>query len=155
MRTNHLRRILGCLIGCLGMLGVCLAVPGWAQTKPVMVYGVIHEYTLARLMQKFERDTGTKADFIRLSAGEVATRVQAEKQAPKGDVIFGISRAIQESMKAQGLLEAYKTVRRSEIPAKYADPDGYWTGSALTVQGIAVNTDRWKKEFGNAPMPKT
>lgn len=72
------------LIGCLGFLGIFLAQPVWSQTKPVMVYGVIHEYTLARLMQKFERDTGTKADFIRLSAGEVATRVLAEKQAPKG-----------------------------------------------------------------------
>ncbi len=155
MRTHHLRWRTLSFIGSLAILAMALAPPVAAQTKPVMVYGVIHEYTLARLMQKFERDTGTKADFIRLSAGEVATRVQAEKQSPKGDVIFGISRAIQESMKAQGLLEAYKTPRRSEIPAKYADPDGYWTGSALTVQGIAVNTERWKKEMGNAPMPKT
>ena len=141
--------------GCLALLVVFLAAPAWAQSKPVMVYGVIHEYTLARLMQMFERDTGTKADFIRLSAGEVATRVLAERQAPKGDVIFGISRAIQESMKTQGLLEAYKSSRRAEVPSRYVDPDGYWTGSALTVQGIAVNTERWKKEFGNAPMPKT
>ncbi|OGC00410.1 MAG: hypothetical protein A3G35_05060 [candidate division NC10 bacterium RIFCSPLOWO2_12_FULL_66_18] len=141
--------------GCLALLAIFLATPVWAQSKPVMVYGVIHEYTLARLMQKFERDTGTKADFIRLSAGEVATRVLAERQAPKGDVIFGISRAIQESMKTQGLLEAYKSSRRAEVPSRYVDPDGYWTGSALTVQGIAVNTERWKKEFGNAPMPKT
>jgi iron(III) transport system substrate-binding protein len=155
MRTHHLRWRTLSFIGSLAILAMALAPPVAAQTKPVMVYGVIHEYTLARLMQKFERDTGTKADFIRLSAGEVATRVQAERQSPKGDVIFGISRAIQESMKAQGLLEAHKTPRRSEIPAKYADPDGYWTGSALTVQGIAVNTERWKKEMGNAPMPKT
>jgi iron(III) transport system substrate-binding protein len=35
------------------------------------------------------------------------------------------------------------------------DPEGYWTGSSITVQGFAVNTERWKKEFGNAPMPKT
>ena len=101
---NAAWRLVG-LITCLALLGVFLAAPAWAQSKPVMVYGVIHEYTLARLMQKFERDTGGKADFIRLSAGEVATRVLAEKQSPKGDVIFGISRAIQESMKAQGLLE--------------------------------------------------
>jgi iron(III) transport system substrate-binding protein len=143
------------LVGLVGALGVLWVGCAWAQAKPVMVYGVIHEYTLARLMQKFERDTGTKADFIRLSAGEVATRVQAERQAPKGDVIFGISRAIQENMKAQGLLEAHKSPRRAEIPARYVDPDGYWTGSALTVQGVAVNTERWKKEFGPAPMPKT
>ena len=141
--------------GCLALLVVFLAAPAWAQSKPVMVYGVIHEYTLARLMQMFERDTGMKADFIRLSAGEVATRVLAERQAPKGDVIFGISRAIQESMKTQGLLEAYKSSRRAEVPSRYVDPDGHWTGSSLTVQGIAVNTERWKKEFGNAPMPKT
>ncbi len=129
--------------------------PAAAQGRPVMVYGVIHEYTLARLMQLFERQTGGKADFIRQSAGEVATRVLAERQAPKGDVIFGISRAIAESMKAQGLLEPYKTPRRAEVPARYVDPDGYWTGSSLTVQGIAVNTERWKKELGQAPLPKS
>lgn len=141
--------------GCLALLAVFLAAPAWAQSKPVMVYGVIHEYTLARLMQMFERDTGMKADFIRQSAGEVATRVLAERQAPKGDVIFGMSRAIQESLKAKGLLEAYKSPRRAEVPSRYVDPEGYWTGSSITVQGFAVNTERWKKEFGNAPMPKT
>jgi ABC-type thiamine transport system substrate-binding protein len=103
---------------------VAIAVPAGAQGRPVMVYGVIHEYTLARLMQLYERQAGGKADFIRLSAGEVATRVQAERQAPKGDVIFGISRAIAESMKAQGLLEPYKTPRRADVPSRYADPDG-------------------------------
>jgi len=151
---NAAWRLVG-LISCLVLLGVFLAAPAWAQSKPVMVYGVIHEYTLARLMQMFERDTGGKADFIRLSGGEVATRVLAEKQSPKGDVIFGISRAIQETLKTQSLLEVYKSPRRADVPSRYVDPDGYWTGSSLTVQGIAINTDRWKKEFGNAPMPKT
>ena len=125
---------------------VAIAVPAGAQGRPVMVYGVIHEYTLARLMQLYERQAGGKADFIRLSAGEVATRVQAERQAPKGDVIFGISRAIAESMKAQGLLEPYKTPRRADVPSRYADPDGHWTGSSLTVQGVAINSERWNKE---------
>jgi iron(III) transport system substrate-binding protein len=143
------------LVGVLGLLGILVTATAWSQTKPVMVYGVIHEYTLARLMQKFGQDTGGKADFIRLSAGEVATRVLAEKQAPKGDVIFGVSWAIQGAMKAQGLLEAYKTPRGADIPSRYADPDGTWTGSSLTVQGIAINTERWKKDFGTSPMPKT
>lgn len=152
-RESSLRR--SRVVGGLALLTLALAPPAWAQSRPVLVYGVIHEYTLARLMQLFERQTGLKADFIRLSAGEVATRVRAERQAPKGDVIFGMSRAIQETLKAQGLLEAYKTPRRAEVPAPYVDPDGYWTGSSITVQGFAINTERWKKEFGDAPMPKT
>jgi iron(III) transport system substrate-binding protein len=148
------RRCLGVVVW-LGLLASLWPASAQAQKKPVMVYGVIHEYTLARLMQMFERDTGMKADFIRQSAGEVATRVLAERQAPKGDVIFGMSRAIQESLKAKGLLEVYKSPRRAEVPARYVDPEGYWTGSSITVQGFAINTERWKKEFGDAPMPKT
>ena len=151
MRSRDVPRRLALLLA----LVLLPAGPAAAQVRPVMVYGVIHEYTLARLMQLFERQTGGKADFIRLSAGEVATRVQAERQAPKGDVIFGISRAIAESMKAQGLLEPYKAPRRADVPARYVDPEGYWTGSSLTVQGIAINTERWKKELGSTPMPKT
>lgn len=143
------------IVAGLATLTLLAADPAAGQSRPVMVYGVIHEYTLARLVQLFERQTGTKADFIRQSAGEVATRVQAERQAPKGDVIFGMSRAIQESLKAQGLLEAYKSPRRADVPAQYVDPDGYWTGSSITVQGFAINTERWKKEFGDAPMPRT
>jgi iron(III) transport system substrate-binding protein len=143
------------LVGLIVLAIVASAIPARAQGRPVMVYGVIHEYTLARLMELYERQTGGKADFLRLSAGEVATRVQAERQAPKGDVIFGMSRAIQETLRAQGLLEAYKTPRRGEVPAQYVDPEGYWTGSSITVQGFAVNTERWKKELGEAPMPKT
>jgi hypothetical protein len=37
MRTHYLRRLVRSLIGCLGILGAVLPVPGWAQTKPVMV----------------------------------------------------------------------------------------------------------------------
>jgi len=50
-------------------------------------------------------------------------------------------------MKAQSLLESTDTAAQAEIPAKYADPDGYWTGSASPSRDRHQHR-RWKKEFG-------
>lgn len=131
------------------------AVPAPAQTGRVLVYGVIHEITLSSLMQMFYGSAGVRADFVRMSAGEVATRVLAERTRPRADVILGMSRAIQEDLKARGVLEQYFSPIRNEIPAQFRDPDGYWTGTSLTVQGIIVNTERFRREFPGVAMPRT
>lgn len=146
--------ILAIVVACGVVLGA-VPVPSAAQTGRVFVYGVIHEITLSSLMQMFYGATGVRAEFVRMSAGEVATRVLAERTRPRADVILGMSRAIQEDLKTRGVLEAYVSPTRTEIPPRFWDPEGFWTGTSLTVQGIIINTERFRREFPGVAMPRT
>lgn len=137
------------------MLLGAVPVPSSAQTGRVQVYGVIHEITLSNLMQMFYGTTSIRADFVRMSAGEVATRVLAERARPRADVILGMSRAIQEDLKARGVLESYISPTRAEIPPQFRDTEGFWTGTSLTVQGFIVNTERFRREFPGVSAPRT
>lgn len=130
-------------------------VPSGAQTGRVLVYGVIHEVTMSNLMLMFHGATGARSDFVRMSAGEVATRVLAERARPRADVILGMSRAIQEDLKARGVLESYISPTRAEIPSQFRDTEGFWTGTSLTVQGFIVNTERFRREFPGVSIPRT
>ncbi|MDR7520191.1 MAG: ABC transporter substrate-binding protein [Armatimonadota bacterium] len=129
--------------------------PSSAQARPVLVYGVIHEITLSNLMKMFYSSTGIRAEFVRMSAGEVAARVLAERGRPRADVILGVARSIQEDLKNRGVLEKYVSPTRTEIPAQFRDPDGYWTGTTAHVQAIVVHVERFRREFPGVPTPRT
>ncbi len=43
----------------------------------------------SEVLAQFSKDTGIKVNYLRLSAGEVLARVQAEKNNPQVDAILG------------------------------------------------------------------
>lgn len=139
----------------LALLLGTLPGPTIAQARPVLVYGVIHEITLSNLMKMFYFTTGARAEFVRMSAGEVAARVQAERTRQRADIILGVARTIQEDLKNRGVLERYLSPTRAEIPTEFRDPDGYWTGTTAHVQAIAINVERFRREFPGVAMPRT
>jgi len=52
-------------------------------------------------------------------------------------------------LQQQGLLEAYRSPNAGDIPPRYRDPDGYWTGFSARARVIIYNTTLVKLE--NAP----
>ncbi len=131
------------------------AKPRPAVKGPVLIYGAIHEFELERLCKAFEEDTGIKAEFVRMSAGEIAARIVAEAKAGRVvcDVFLGGPMIFHEYLKEKGLL--YKWTEpppnAKDIPAKFHDPDGYWFGFYVGGIAICYNTKRIK-ELG-LPVP--
>jgi len=76
----------------------------------------------------FERDTGSKVDWIRLSAGEALARLKSEAKNPTQDVWFGAPINEFIAAKKADLLTPYKSSKTLDIPSKWRDKDGYWTG---------------------------
>ena len=64
------------------------------------LYVTMPEKYAAQVLNQFTKDTGIKVNHLRLSAGEVLARVQAEKSNPQVDAILGGPADIYESSRA-------------------------------------------------------
>ena len=101
-----------------------------AADKPkelTMYIGVVEQQALV-IAQEFEKDTGIKVNFVRMSGGETLGRIRAEKENPKASVWYGGSADTFIAAKKEGLLTPYKSKNAEKIDAKFKDPEGFWTG---------------------------
>lgn len=76
----------------------------------------------------FENESGIKVQWIRLTAGEALARLKSEAKNPTQDVWFGAPATEFVAAKSDGLLEPYSSPATKAIPAKWRDPENYWTG---------------------------
>jgi iron(III) transport system substrate-binding protein len=114
----------------------------------LVVYAAMNEDDIVQIQKKFKEDTGIEIEYLRLSgAGEASTRVQAEKNSPKADIMVGGSVEFYGALEDQGLLEKYASPNAQELDPQFNDPNGYWQGWYMGVLSIIVNTDRFKKEL--------
>jgi iron(III) transport system substrate-binding protein len=110
------------------------------------------EKTCAAIAQGFEKKTGIKPTFLRLSAGEAINRIRAERAAPQASILYGIGLPSMLTLKADGLLQPYKSPEAAAIPDKYRDPDGWWTGTDADFIGIASNKKFLQEKGLKAPQ---
>ncbi|MGN7453987.1 ABC transporter substrate-binding protein [Paenibacillus pasadenensis] len=132
--------------------------PSAPASKKLVVYSALNEDDVIQLKDQFKKDTGIEIESLNLgSAGEASTRVQAEKDAPKADILVGGSVEFYQPLAEQGLLEKYTSANASQIDAKFNDPNGYWQGWYMGVLGIVLNTERFEKELApkGVQEPKT
>ena len=136
----------------LGGAASTLPLQGLAQVSgKVTLYMGPPEKTCAAVVQGFEKKTGIKPTFLRLSAGEAINRIRAEKNSPQASVLYGIGLPSMLTLKADGLLQPYKSPEAAAIPARYKDPDGWWTGTDVDFIAIASNKEFLKEKGLKAP----
>ena len=76
------------------LAGAAAALPirGFAQgAKKLTLYMGPPDKTCAAVAQGFEKKSGIKTTFLRLSAGEAINRIRAEKNSPQASLLYGIS----------------------------------------------------------------
>ncbi|WP_054954870.1 ABC transporter substrate-binding protein [Paenibacillus dakarensis] len=121
--------------------------PGKGSGK-LVVYSALNEDDTVQIQKQFKEDTGIEIEYLRLnSAGEASTRVQAEKNAPKADILVGGSVEFYTPLADQGLLEKYTSPNADGLDTMFNDPDGYWQGWYMGVLAIAMNKERFEKEI--------
>lgn len=126
-----------------------------AEKKPerlTMYIGVVEEQAL-KIAQEFEKATGIKVDFVRMSGGEILSRVRAEKENPKASIWYGGPADSFVAAKEEGLLQPYISKNAEKIDPKLKDAEGYWTGIYNEVLGFVVD-DRFFEER-NIEKPST
>ncbi|RHG35347.1 extracellular solute-binding protein [Fusobacterium varium] len=124
------------LLSAIFMLILSVNIFAEGSLKVVAAYG-----GKEKIFQQFTKDTGIKVDFIDMSSGEVLSKLQAEKGKPSADVWFGGGLDSFITAKNKGLLEQYISPEMREVPLKYRDKDGYWSGVSLVLVGFMVNNE--------------
>lgn len=111
------------------------------------VYTAFPESEVAYYFNAFEEATGIKVNALRLSAGEMLTRVAAEKENPQAALMFGGSTDNYIAAVDQGLLEPYQSPELSNTPETYIDPTGTWNPIYVGAIAFACNKE-WFADKG-------
>ena len=142
------------VVAAVGYIMLTKKPPEIAPELEIVIRGSLDVFELNRLTNEFTKDTGIKATFMRLSAGEMFARVEAEKDAPKADIIIGGSMPEHAVLGKKGLLERYVSPNlTSVIYPELLDPEGYTNPFFVWACGLCVNTDLIKKL--KIPEPET
>jgi len=118
-------------------------------TGRISVYSALNQSTNDELFGAFTKATGIGTDVLPLAAaGELQTRITAEKNSPKADIFVGGSSEFHDPLGKQGLLEAYKSPGARDLKAEFKEANGLWTGWYTGIFGFISNNDRLAKELG-------
>jgi iron(III) transport system substrate-binding protein len=119
-----------------------------AADKPVVVYTAHISAIVDKLLPLFEKETGLKAEVVKMGSGDVAKRAQAEAANPAADVIWSISGS--QLTELAKILEPYKPADFDKINTSFITSDA-WTPYTSVVYVLAVNTS----QLPLADAPKT
>ena len=124
-----------------------------AAAKPtgnLVVYTALNETTNNAFTDAFKAAyPGTTVDLLPLAAaGDLQTRITAEKASPKADIFIGGSSEFHDPLGKAGLLENYVSPAAGQLKPEFKDAAGFWTGWYTGIFGFIANTDRLTKEVG-------
>jgi len=119
---------------------------GFLGPKPdVVVYCALDDVHADPLIREFERKTGLDVD-PRYDVEAVKTvglfgALVEEKSNPKCDVFWNNEIIHTIKLKKAGVLAPYESPSAADIPAKWKDPEHYWTGFAARARVLILNEE--------------
>ncbi len=116
-----------------------LALTLSARAEDLTLYTALDTMEAQIYLDAFQADSGLSVRWVRLSAGEVLTRVRAERGRPQASVWFGGPSLDFMSAAREGLLAPYTPTTYDRFPADAKDPEGRWHGFYLGLIGFASN----------------
>ncbi|QZA33645.1 ABC transporter substrate-binding protein [Hydrogenibacillus sp. N12] len=117
------------------------------------VGGTLHFYTSQpdddanKLVEAFRgRYPAVDVVVFRSGTEEIVAKLRSEKLAGgvKADVLLLADAVTFEALKAEGLLERYRSPNVEAIPQAFVDPDGTYAGTKVMASIIVVNTKKVK-----------
>ncbi|MDY3867911.1 MAG: ABC transporter substrate-binding protein [Pyramidobacter sp.] len=130
------------LMAVLALCGASLAAGN------VRAYTTLEEVFAKEIFDAFEHDTGIRVEWVRLASGEAVTRIEAEKENPQASIWVGGVGTLHINAKNRGLTAPYRSKTAAKnVPSRFRDAEGYWSGLYLGSICFVMNTDR-AKELG-------
>ena len=77
------------VIGMMLIMVLVASLSANAQENVLTLYGSAEPRSVEALAVGFEKATGVKVNWIRMSSGETLARLRAEKENPQADVWWG------------------------------------------------------------------
>ncbi|MDD2870222.1 extracellular solute-binding protein [Neomegalonema sp.] len=117
---------------------LALGAPAFARSGPVVIYTAHKSSIVDELLPVFEKETGLKAEVVKLGSGDIARRARAEAGAPAADVIWSISGG--QLNELAEILAPYAPRDADSIDPQFGRHEA-WTPYTAVVYVLAVNTD--------------
>lgn len=119
--------------------------------KEVNIYTAMPDSEIPTYKEAFEKDTGIKLNYVRLSSGEMMARVEAEKGHPQAALMAGGPSDTYIEANARGLLEPYQSPELKHVESKYLDPTKTWNPYYVGAIGFCINKDWFKNNKVDIP----
>ena len=108
-----------------------------AAGQTVTIYSSRNEQLIKPLLDRYTEQTGVKIELVTDKTGPLMARLQAEGKNTPADMLLTVDAGNLWQAAEQGLLQPVaSTVLEANVPAKYRDPKGQWTGLSLRARTI-------------------
>ena len=120
----------------------CLGSGSAMAAEVVKAYTTMEEPLAKALFDEFEKQSGIKVEWVRLSGGEAVARLEAEKANPQASIWVGGVGTQHIEAKLKGLTTPYRSRVADSIDKKYQDSENYWIGLYVGPIAFCMNTKR-------------
>lgn len=128
-------------LSILALLSLSLSNLSWADE--VNIYSARKEALIKPLLDKFTQQTGIEVNLVTGKADALIKRLQSEGRNSPADVLITTDAGRLHRAKAANLLQpVVSAVIEKQVPAKYRDPEGYWTGLSVRSRVIMFNKEK-------------
>jgi iron(III) transport system substrate-binding protein len=132
------------------------AAPEKSTEGTIVVYTALEEDQLKAYVPIFtQRYPNIKLEIVRDSTGIITSRLLAEKDNPRADVVWGLAATSLLVAAQQNMLEAYAPENLGKVNPRFRDSANppRWVGIDVWEAAICVNTVEMQKR--NLPIPTT
>ncbi len=123
--------------------------------QQVVVYTSVDQVFSEPILKEFERETGIKVlaiyDTEETKSTGVVNRIIAEKNNPQCDVFWSGDPIRTVILKQKNITTPYRSKVAEDIPQKFKDPHGHWTGFSARARVLIYN----KRLMENKKVPKS
>lgn len=136
----------------LTTIALCLLLTALVfSANSVKAYTTFEEPLAKEVFDAFEKETGIRVEWVRLSIGEAVARLEAERENPQASIWVGGVGVLHVQAKMKGLTASYKSPQFLSIPEQYRDPEGFWVGLYVGPLAFVTNKNRAKELGISAP----
>ncbi len=145
MSFFQLHRWLLLFFAALTWLSIPPAQTGAADKQDtVVVYTAMDQFISEPVLKDFETQSGIRVkavyDVEATKTTGLVNRLIAEKDRPKCDVFWNNEVLKSIMLKQKGFFQPYASPNAADIPDKFKDKQGCWTGFAARARVLVINT---------------
>ena len=151
---GFMKKVLMVLFVLLIVAGVATAGGGRDQAaaqNSVSAYTTLEEPLARELFEQFERETGIRVNFVRLSGGEAVARMEAESANPQASIWVGGVGLDHITARDRNLTTPFVSAVTAQIPPEFRCPRNYWIGLYVGPLVISTNINRARELGITAP----
>lgn len=107
------------------------------DSHTVTIYSSRNEQLIKPLLDRYTEKTGVNVELVTDSIGPLLARLKAEGRNTPADMLLTVDAGNLWQASQEGLLQPVASeILETNVPAKYRDPKGEWTGLSLRARTI-------------------